>query len=80
MSSHHTVQALHLGQDERLYSQAEVVKLIDSMLENIRGNAVRYLSVNTEEALQEVESGHKNGNGMSVRATCQKPPPRPPYR
>lgn len=78
MSSHHSVPPeLHRSPDERLYSQAEVVKLIDSMLENIRGDAVRYLSANTEEVLQEVESGHKSGNGMSVHAPCPKPPPPP---
>lgn len=75
MSSHHTERALHWGQAERLYSQAEVVKLIDSMLENIRGDAVRCLSVNNSGLIQSVESSNGSENVISVGATFPKPPP-----
>lgn len=64
------------NQGERLYSQAEVVKLIDSMLEKIRGDAVQYLSA--KGVIPPVESGNESGNVISAGATYLKPPPPPP--
>ena len=63
-------------QDERLYSHAEVVKVIDSVLESIRTSTVRYLSENNCSLVQESELKSRNNSIISAKKSHLGEPTR----